>query len=279
MIIYNKKINEIKNAHKEHITNFRYYLFQNNFKKDLILSISALDNNVKLWNIANLECICNIKNVNKNGLLLSACCLNNNNQHYIITSNDNLYFSEYIKVFDFQGNKIKEIDDFNFNTFYIDSYYDKKNSVTYIVTSNFGYVKSYDFNKSKIYHKYFYEDDNGRHFNIIINELEEIIELIESSNEGIIRIWNFHSGELFYIIKDSISSLICICLWDKDTIIVGSRDRTIKIIDLNKKKVTDSIFSQGYILTIKKIVHPHYGECLISQGYENEQIKLWEIKN
>ena len=29
------------------------------------------------------------------------------------------------------------------------------------------------------------------------------------------------------------------------------------------------------IFTIKKIYHPKYGECLLSQGYENDQIKLW----
>ena len=29
------------------------------------------------------------------------------------------------------------------------------------------------------------------------------------------------------------------------------------------------------VSTIKKIMHPTYGECLISQGLANEQIKMW----
>ena len=29
------------------------------------------------------------------------------------------------------------------------------------------------------------------------------------------------------------------------------------------------------IFTIKKIEHPKLGKCLISQGYEDDQIKLW----
>ena len=61
-IINNKRIKEIKNAHNKYITNIRYYLDKIN-KKDLILSISAHDNNIKLWNIYNndINCLLNIK--------------------------------------------------------------------------------------------------------------------------------------------------------------------------------------------------------------------------
>jgi hypothetical protein len=27
--------------------------------------------------------------------------------------------------------------------------------------------------------------------------------------------------------------------------------------------------------TIKNIIHPEFGECLLSQGFGNEQIKMW----
>ena len=33
------------------------------------------------------------------------------------------------------------------------------------------------------------------------------------------------------------------------------------------------------VCTVKKIIHPEYGECLISQGYKLDQIKLWINKN
>ena len=72
--IDNKKINEIKNAHDFPINNFRHYLDKIN-KRDLIISISSYDNNIKLWNINNIECILNIKNAYKNGEMYSACFL------------------------------------------------------------------------------------------------------------------------------------------------------------------------------------------------------------
>ena len=80
-LIDNKKINEIKNAHKQDITNFRHNL-DNYSKRDLILSLSLIDNNIKLWNVNNYECLLNIEKVNKEGGLLSACFLNYNKQIY-----------------------------------------------------------------------------------------------------------------------------------------------------------------------------------------------------
>ena len=35
----------------------------------------------------------------------------------------------------------------------------------------------------------------------------------------------------------------------------------------------------SYVLTVKIIIHPKYGHCLISQGAYHGQIKLWAISN
>ena len=50
-------------------------------------------------------------------------------------------------------------------------------------------------------------------------------------------------------------------------------------MDIVKKK-TIKIFKghENNVLTLKKINHPLYGECLISQGYEQDNIKLWISK-
>ena len=79
-LINNKKINEIKNAHSELITNLRHYSDKIN-KRDLIISISSKNNNIKLWNINTFECLLNLENINNNGLLFSACFFNNNLQN------------------------------------------------------------------------------------------------------------------------------------------------------------------------------------------------------
>jgi WD40 repeat protein len=82
-----------------YITNFRHYLDKNN-KRDLIMSISSNDNNLKVWNVNIFQCLVNIRNINKNGFLNSACFLKDNNTIYVITSNLYFYSYESITVFD-----------------------------------------------------------------------------------------------------------------------------------------------------------------------------------
>jgi WD40 repeat protein len=103
--------------------------------------------------------------------------------------------------------------------------------------------------------------------------------MIESSLDGNIRIWNFHSGLLLKKIKVNNYGLFGICLWNRKYLFVGSDDNTIKLIELKNGKVIMSLTCHNnYVVTIKKIYHPKYGECLISQGLKNEQIKLWKNK-
>ena len=159
-LIDNKKIIviEIKNAHHQSITNFRHYLDEI-YKRDLIISISCEDNNIKLWNIQSWECLLNIEKINLDGNLDSACFLRNHNEIYIITSNekDKDHLTDNIKAFDIKGNKIRDINDSNEDIFYIDTYYDKQLSKNNIITGNYSFIKSFDFNLNKIYYIYCYE--------------------------------------------------------------------------------------------------------------------------
>ena len=274
-IIDSKKINEIKNAHESYITNFRHYLDINN-KRDLIITISADDNNIKLWNIVNLELLVDIQNINKDGLLYSSCFLNNNSQIYIISSNyDYSGNCEPIKVFDFNGNYIKEINSSEDKTYFIDTYHDEKLDINYIITGNKNDVKVYDFDKDDLYKKYD-DNDNKGHYSVVIYNKDDIIKLIESSDDKNIRIWNFHTGQM--INKINVSNKYClngICLWDHEYIFVGCYDKKIKLLNINKGILIKNISGHNSrVLTIKKIAHPIYGNCLISQSWDNK-IKLW----
>ena len=277
-LINNKIINEIKNAHYKSIINFRHYLDKNNYR-DLILTISAEDNNIKIWNINNWECLFNIKKIYNSGYIYSACILNYNNEKYIIASNCNYSIDKYkpIKILDKNGNILKEIKDSKDNTFFINKYYNNKLYNYYIITGNSNHVKSYDFKKGQLYHKYYEIDSNSLnndHFSIIIIDKEEIIKMIESSCDGNIRIWNFHSGELLNKIKVSERWLKGICLWNDEQLFVGSTDEKIIFIDFKKVLVIKNFnCGKDIALTIKKINHPKYGECLITQGLK--EIKLW----
>ena len=272
-----KKINEIRNIHNEFITNLPIEI--NN--RDLVMSISRNENNFKVWNIKNWECLLNINNINKVGYIYSACFFNDNSQHYVIMSNRNLNGNpEAIKIFNFNGQKIKEINNSNDHTFYIDTYYDRILNKNFIITGNFGYVKTYDYNKNELYYKY---DDNKCynedrfHCSLIVKNNEKIIKIIESSGDGFIRIWNFHSGILLDKIKIG-PRLYSICLWDDNYLFVGCQDNSIKLIELNNKLIVKSFSGHNnWVLTLKKIFHPIYGKCLLSQNWGSSQINIWNV--
>ena len=278
-LIDNRKIIEIKKAHEQYITNFRHYLDKIK-KRDLLISISGEDNNIKLWNINNFDLLLNINNINKDGFLDSACFLNNNINIYIITSNVNYLNPELLKVFDFKGNLVKEINNSNDITVFLDSYYEPKTNRNYIISGSYGFVKSYDFQKDKIFHKYFDGDNNKSHDSIIISKEEDVVKLIGTTEDGYIRIWNFHSGILINKILASDCSIYGICLWSEDYVFVGSKDKSIKLIDIKSGKIVNNLIGcNNYVLTLKKIFFPKYGECLVSQGWKNEPIQLWTNKS
>ena len=268
----NKKVIEIKNK-DYYFTNYRHYLNKNN-KRDLIMSLSW-ENILKIWDTYNWEIILNINKVNILGYLISGCFLYDNNQDLIITSNCNYEgTSEPIKIFDFNGNKIKEINDSKEKTLFIEVYYDEIFSKNFIISCNFNYIKSYNYQNNKLYNKY-YDNLNEGHLSAVINKNKENIQLIESCIDGNIRIWDFHSALLLTKIKVSDKYLYGLCLWNEKYLFVGCEDKTIKLIDLlNKKKINSLIGNKNGILTVKKIIHFEYGESLICQGFSNDTIKL-----
>ena len=140
-------------------------------------------------------------------------------------------------------------------------------------------MKSYDFSENKLYFKYYDPGNNRGHDSIIIDNSKDTIKLIESGGDGFIRIWKFHSGILLNKISLGNNELRGLCLWTNNYLFVGCTDNTIKLVELKNGLIIKSL--TGYnneVCTIKKIIHPTYGECIISQGWENEQIKLWITK-
>ena len=266
-----QKICEIKNAHNNYIIDFRHFYDKKN-KRDLLISVSSFDNNIKIWNINRWNCILEIKNANKTGALYSASFLCENNEIYIISSNSNLLKrKDPIKIFNLKGEIIKDIKIINSINF-IDCYYELNN--IYIIIGTHSNVLSYDYTNNKMYNKY--GQIKGSYYGIVV----QYDKLIASNFGGIIEIYNFHTGEILSEIKlNNISGFLGICLWDENNLLVGCSDNTIKLINLKERKLRKCLYGHNYfVATIKKIYIPTIGDCLISQGMTSDSIKLWTVK-
>ena len=274
-----KNIKTIINPHSNNfITNIRYYYDKKN-NRDLIISVSKDNNNVKIWDVKNWNCILDLKNIYNSGCLKSACIMDDLNNNYIIVSNDEEF--NLIQIYDFNNIKIKEIQKSEDITYFIDTYYDIKESTYYIISGNRNVVKSFNFKENNLYKKYNEQNSKTGHLSIIIYSNNDIVKLIESDTEGYIRIWDFHEALLlnkFSVCQDI--KLNGICLWNEKYLFVACNDNTIKLIILSNGDIIKKLKGhEDKVCSIKKIIHPQYGECLISQGYKKDQIKIWVYKN
>ena len=284
-LINNKIINEIKNNRH---ANFRYF-FDKKEKRDLIMVIFGEDRNIKILNVYNFECILDIKDIYTKGWIFSACFFTYKDNEYIITSNNNdcseNKISESIKIFDFNGNRINVIDKINFyNIYYLDVYFDNELSIHFIIFCNNKQIMSYNYNSNIIHHLYKTDNDDSskltNYFIIIKDDKEKITKLIVPINKEI-QIWNFHTSELLSKFEISCGCLTTtICLWRNDYLFIGDLNG-IKLINLKNGKIikTLNMEKNKCVMTIIKINHPKFGECLLTQATDRTPIKLYIIKD
>ena len=70
------------------------------------------------------------------------------------------------------------------------------------------------------------------------------------------------------------------CLWDNDYLFVGCKNKTIKLIGIKEGLIIKSLAGHDNdVITLKKIFHPKFGDCLVSQGEMDDQIRIWIKKD
>lgn len=285
IIIYNlnkqQVQSELKNSNEDLICCLRHCTYSN---KDIIMTVSY-NNKIKLWDIFSWENILTLNNINIKNNLYSACFLNYNNQAYIVSSNGSFDIDieekvEKIKIFDFKGTKIKEINDSESNTFLIDTYYDKNKSKCYIITGNLNYIISYDYENNSLYHKYVNGSSYGQHVSFIVYEKESLTIIIDScNNDKFIRIWDFHTGFILNKINTFEEGIFGTSLFDESYLFIGCMSGVIKCINLKTGVIIHNLMGhENRVNSVKTLFHPIYGNCLISQGWLSDSIKLWAIK-
>lgn len=290
ILVFNLNLNikqlNIKNAHNSEIVNFSHYRDLKS-KRDLILTLSESDKNIKLWNGNTFECLYNFTNIFNEGHLYSACFLKDKDCIYIIASDFTLkrLKSSGIHIYDINGKLLNIINQSSGHwtaVCAIDTFYDDQLNKNYIITGNCGFCKSFDFEKNEEYKKYADSDGTGMGivccFNLFIYKSEGKIRLIDTNTLGNIRIWDFHSSDLLNKIHTKIYNLSAACLWNEQYFLFGGEKGTIEIYDLNKKENVNNLFisnEQKEIKNMKKIKHPLYGTSLIF--FDGNSIKLSKI--
>ena len=271
---------ENKTAHSSYISSLQYY-FEKYNNQEIIMSLSYLDNNLKIWTFKNWQCLINAKNFYSFGYLYSANIFNYKKKDYFIISNFANNNSDYIhrlKVYNFKGRQYKlnqTINDSNYNTLLVKTFmYQNK---LFIVSCGDEIIRSYNFDRNELYKKY---DDNIKMnckiFSFIIFNKEEKVRIISSCDDKNIRTWNFIIGELLNKIEIDCFKLRGINLYDEKYLLVGCGDNTIKLVDLENSLILKSVEGHVKKVTTIKIENiKNIGKCIFSHGYD-DKIILWK---
>ena len=272
-------------------TCFNHYQ-DNNKKRDLIMAIEPGTNSIKVFNFSNCDLIYFFKNINKNGYLNVANFFSDDNNIFIMTSNHRYSTKNVdpVKIYDLKGKKIKELKDTTENISFLDSYYDKKTDKKYIIVGFSRYIKAINFKENSIY-KVFKDKYNSYHRNVIIDDKDDkVIRLIESDSDGYLRIWDFHQAKLIkriQINKTKKEEIFGFCLWNNDNVFVGGNNRIV-LININTEEIISElnynlknekcIVHHEDVISVKKVIHPKYGECLFTKAQGEKGIKMWTSK-
>ena len=304
-LIDNKKIFEIRKTNQT-LNELKHFLDKNN-KRDLVSSISMHDNNIKVWNFNNLECILNIDFRIGNFFLNlnSVCFLNNGNDIHLIVSSINMPQTQLIHIYNLRGNKIKELNNDKLQNYFV-TFYDDKFSKNYIIISTNADIRALDYNDNKIVKHYtpvneqpvkvtsiknvelnrkLHFDDNHVFTNIeyskgplyiMVKKCGNITKLFAVMKENTVKIWNFHTTKLLDEINISKTIIKSICLWDEENLLIGTGGG-LKLIDLNKNKLIKNYTDVVHIDRMDICTIPKYGKCLITENYN--EMNLWINKN
>ena len=245
-------------------------------KTDYVLTTTT-EKSVKIYNVNNFTEYLTINNCYTGTYMYSALLLfdDMNNKNYVVTSSPN----DYIKFWNFENGKfVKNIGSKSDYTYFINLW--KNNDKYFIVNANADNVKIYGTEKENQVYGEYSGTERTWHMCAFVEKINDIDTLFESDGKGDVRLWNLENHQLIKNIKCQSVSLRGLCLWNQKYILAASSDKCFKVIDLEKGELVCSVSGQhnNSMCTIKKIMHPLYGEGLLT-GSIDGTIKLWINKN
>jgi len=245
-------------------------------KKDYLLSTSY-SKICKVWDCQNFSNIVTIKNCHTGAYLYSGLIIFDSSfvsSPLVLTVAPN----ENIKVWDFEGVLVNQINTSTDYTYYLNVWYDDRDEKCniYIINANSKDVKIYDYKTGKVY-KTFYnvELQAAWHMSALVENIKNKPYLFESDGQGNLRVWDIETQTIYKkILVDGIN-LRGICFWNEQFVLVAGTDKTVKVIDYMKEKLEGTIEANNNILcTVDKIRHPILGECIFSGGIDGK-IKMF----
>lgn len=275
----NKLIKNLQ-GHTGKITLIRH--FYNNIKQEDYFISSGKPSEIKVWDLSyNYNLLFSLKiNYSINTLIYSSILFFSENKgSFLITSSNENSQEDYTKIYDFNTQKlISNLEFTNVNEiFYLLLWNDGNND--YLIESSIGRVFMHNLETKELFHILNSPNKSSQNSMCLIKNHENNDRdlLCVSTVHGAIYFWDLGT----YTLKFSINYKSCyfyhIINWNENYLIVAEKlNSSIIIMDLMQKRVITVIKNKNdsYMISLKKINHPLYGQCLLSSDLD-KNISLW----
>ena len=279
ILLYNKseKVNSLS-GHDYHITMVRYFINDKN-NNEYLLSADC-HHLVIVWDFTDNGSIKYKINTDYSLCQIHSCLLafpDNSNDNYIVTSTENTSDKSGTKIYSLNNGKfIKYISNSNkYAIFYLLLWHNKKNNKYYIVQFANKNIIINNLLEDELYSDLISESESLHHSGFIYSK-EDNDYLCSSSINGNINIWDLYNKSIYKNINIDNDELYHIIKWnDKFIIVADYHSNSYKIVNLEDENILDinGQHTKG-VISIKKIIHPKYGQSLLSAG-SDRTIKLW----
>ena len=262
-----KKIN---NAHKREIHIIKYYDYS---LFDMILS-SSMDDDVKIWNYSDCSNILIISNIFKEYGVFSSCLIFDKNIFHIFCVGN----SDYIKMFNCNGNIYNNIGDKNEIRRFIDSC--EINDKKYLISGGNKGITVFNYPSLIQYNCFFDKNQENYHNYAKIMKSNDKYILIDIGYFNSIKLWDFLKKNLIAnIVSTQDSCLSGLVLINNRYLIVGNQDGYLKEFDIQNQILVKDVKNHHHksnVLGIKTIKNKDGKIYLASYGTD-KNIFQWEL--
>ena len=272
--ISNNKLVSSLEGHKNSIYSIKYFINSITNKEYLISSDAIF--RVIVWNINKNYKISfsKIMNYHSFSYIYSCIIMNKDEYNYIIVSsygisNKDDKNSEYTKMYSLlNGSFIKNIYLTNNNyTRYLIPWYNKKNNNHYVIECCDNKISINNLFQKEVYCELVSEKSDEEFFSgFLFNESQKEY-LFTGSWNGFVRVWDLYLKTEISEVRCEYCELYHIIPWSKRYGIIADKfNNLFKVIDLKNLKIVSNIGGKHFkgIKCIKKIIHPKYGESLLT---------------
>ena len=287
ILLENNNIIASLKGHKIEILSIRYFI--NEITKEEYIISSDKDNTVIVWNIHdnfNIEFNCKI-DYSQNCYIYSCIITNIQQFNYIITScyNTSSFYSQknekkdQTKMYSLMNKDfIKNIYNTGTNnTKYLLSWYNDTDENIYIIELCDYLISINYLLKSKNYCILKSYIDKEEYLGGFLYKQNKTNYLITGSWNGYVRIWDLDAKEQINYLDTNNCELYNIILWSNRYAIISYKfGDQIKILDIKYFEIISKFKSEHFngIKCIKKVIHPLFGESLLTCS-EKGDIKLF----